>query len=331
MIYSKIEQIKNPLSRLVYGTPGIAIEELSDHAIECYDMAYEMGFRVFDTAYSYGYGEKNLGRWLTKSGHREDVTILDKGCNPCTKYMKPDVFCAETIRQQVSESLERLQTDHVELYLLHRDDPNKPVDEIVEVLNELQEEGKIGQFGGSNWTLERTIKANEYAKKHGLKGFTVCSPNYTYMRLIRDPWGGSVTLTGEKNQKFREWLIQNQMPVFPYSSLARGFLSGRYHSDNRKPVEECLADAPILEYYAPENVERLRRAEQVAAELSVSVSQIGIAWLMKQKMNLFPLVSPSGEKHLQDVVNGLHVDLSETQMLFLDGVKDQNIDLFTGI
>ena len=290
--------------------------------MECYDMAFEMGFRVFDTAHSYGEGEKTLGTWLAKRGHREDVVILDKGCNPRTLYTTPDDFSAETIRTQVEMSLDRLQTDHVELYLLHRDDPGKPVDEIVDVLNELKDAGKIGKFGGSNWCLARTKEANAYADAHGLEGFSVCSPNYTYMRLLRDPWGASVTLTGEKNRDFRQWLIQNQMPVFPYSSLARGFMSGRYHSDNRKPVEECLAPAPIQEYYGPENVERLRRAEQIAAELSITVPQVGIAWMMKQPMNLFPLVSPSREKHLQEVVDGLNVELTPEQMAFLDGVEE---------
>lgn len=318
MKYTKLDNIDKQLSQLVYGTPGAAADGSTEQAFECYDMAYDMGFRVFDTAFSYGHGEEVLGKWLSKRGYRENIVILDKGCNPCATYTKPDVFSADTICNQIEISLNRLQTDYVELYILHRDDPSKPVDEIVEVLNELQNQGKIKRFGGSNWTMNRIIEANEYADKHGLNRFSVCSPNYTYMRFIRDPWGGSVTITGAENQNYRDWLCQNQMPVFNYSSLARGFMSGKYHSDNRKPIEECLSEAPIAEYYAAENVERLRKAEHIAAELSISVPQVGIAWLMHQKLNLFPIVSPSGEKHLQEIVDGLDVLLTEEQIKYLN-------------
>lgn len=323
MKYTTVEGIDKQLSRLAYGTPGCAADGDEARAYSCYDMAYDMGFRVFDTAYSYGEGEKVLGKWLAKNGKREEVVILDKGCNPRATYTTPDVFSGDTIRKQLSESLERLQTDYVDLYILHRDDPSKPVDEIVEVLNELHAQGKIGCFGGSNWSMERLKEANEYAKAHGLVGFRVCSPNYSYMRLARDPWGGSVSISGKENEAFRNWLAENQMPVFNYSSLARGFLSGRYRSNDTRPIEECLPQAPIMEYYAKDNIERLRRAEIVASELAVSVSQVGLAWLLDQPMNLFPLVSPTGEQHLREAVEALDLKLTKEQLEFLSGVDFQ--------
>lgn len=318
MKYSTIEGINKKLSRLVYGTPGCASEGDEKRAFSCYDMAYDMGFRVFDTAYSYGEGETVLGKWIAHRGNREDIVILDKGCNPRATYTTPDIFSADTIRQQLSVSLERLQTDYVDMYILHRDDPSKPVDEIVEILNEFHERGKIGCFGGSNWSMERLKEANNYASSHGLQGFTVCSPNYSYMRLANDPWGGSVTISGNENKDFREWLSKTQIPVFNYSSLARGFLSGRYKSNDTRPIEECLPQAPIMEYYSLDNIERLRRAEIVANEMNLSVSQIGLAWLMKQPMNLFPLVSPSSEKHLKEIVDALDIELTEEQLAFLN-------------
>jgi len=319
MNFITLENINKQASQLVYGTPGVASAEISDKAIEAYDMAYSMGFRIFDTAHSYGRGEENLGRWISKRSNRKDIIILDKGCNPNCTYTTPDIFSADTIRNQVSESLNRLQTDYIDLYVLHRDDPSKPVDEIVEVLNELHGEGKILRFGGSNWTMDRIMAANEYAATHGLIGFSVCSPNYTYMNLIRDPWGGSVTLTGAQNEPFRKWLIDNQMPVFSYSALARGFLSGKYRTDSTLPIYEVLSEAPIMEYYDRENVERLMKAEKLADKLSLTVPQIGIAWLLKQKLNIFPIVCPTGEKHLKDVVDAVNIKLSDEDFQYLQG------------
>ncbi|MCF0229624.1 MAG: aldo/keto reductase [Parasporobacterium sp.] len=318
MLYTKLDGIDKAASRLVYGTTDAASQGRLEEAFDQYEAAYGYGFRIFDTANGYGKGEDTLGRWLEKSGHRDDVIILDKGCNPCTDYTEPDEFSAETIFSQINRSLDNLRTDHVELYLLHRDDTSRPVDEIVEALNRLHSEGKIKHFGGSNWSLKRIMEANNYAEKHGLQKFTICSPHFSYARLVRDPWGASITLTGDDNRPFRDYLRDNQMPVFNYSSLARGFLSGKYKSDSSIPIEQCIGRAPIEEYYAPENVRRLERAEKISGEIGATVPQIAMAWLMKQSMNLFPLTSPSGEKHVKEVVDALDIELTAEQLRYLD-------------
>jgi aryl-alcohol dehydrogenase-like predicted oxidoreductase len=157
-------------------------------------------------------------------------------------------------------SQERLQTGFLDLYILHRDDPSRPVGPIVEVLNELHEAGMIGLFGGSNWTIARVLEANRYAAEHGLKPFSAVSPNYSLGVLERDPWGGSVTLSGAQGTEYREWLAQNQMLVFTYSSISRGFFSGKYDPDSGLAIEDCLPPSPIKEYDSPANRERLRRA-----------------------------------------------------------------------
>ena len=123
MIYAMLEGIDKPLSRLTYGTPGSATRtDLRAEAFRSYDLAWEAGFRTFDTAHSYGDGEETLGAWLSSRGRRSEAVILDKGCNP-GQSGSPDRFSAHTVREQLEESLRRLRTDHVELYILHRDDP----------------------------------------------------------------------------------------------------------------------------------------------------------------------------------------------------------------
>ena len=316
MEYKKIAGIDKPVSRLIYGTSSKVGEGDVSAAMEILDLAWENGFRMFDTAHAYGKAEETFGKWITKSGHREELIILDKGCNSSEKGSK-DVFSAQTIREQVKMSLERLQTDHVEFYILHRDDPSRPVDEIVEVLNELKDRGCIQQFGGSNWQKYRIEEANKYAAEHGLAGFSACSPAYSLARYVNDPWGGSVTISGDENIEFRNWLIENQMPVFNYSSLARGFMSGKFKSDGRKKIEECIGAGSIAEYYFPENVERLKRAEQMAEQKNCTVPQIALAWLLSQKLNLFPIVTPNGEEHVKEVVDSLKLTLTENEIEWL--------------
>lgn len=317
MEYAKIDGISPKLSRLVYGTPQAALGEFSEATCECYDAAWEAGFRVFDTAHSYGNAEENFGKWISRRSFRSEMVILDKGCNPGAGG-SPDVFSAQTIREQLTMSLERLQTDYVDLYILHRDDETRPIEEIVDVLNEFKESGKVGRFGGSNFRKYRLEAANAYAAANGLTGFTVCSPNYCLAHLANDPWGGSVTVSGDENLGYREWLIRNQMPVFNYSAVGRGFLSGKYRTDSGIPIEQCLPMAPIWEYYVPENVARLQRAEKMAAEKGATVSQIALAWLLCQKLNLFPIVCPTGEAHLRDNIEALNIKLTSQEMDWLE-------------
>lgn len=312
MKYKTLSHIDKPLSSLTYGTPYAAARGDLEQALQVYDRAWDAGFRTFDTAHSYGAGEEMLGEWLKRRGHRNEAVILDKGCNP-RQHGSDDVFSGKTIRSQMEESLRRLQTDHVELYLLHRDDPSLPVDEIVEELNQLKREGKVLRFGGSNWSLDRTQQANAYAKAHGLEGFTACSPAFSLARFISDPWGGSVSISGEENRDFRQWLTETNLPVFCYSSLGRGYLSGKYIPSSGKAIENCLNKAPIMEYDAPENRARLDRAEQLALEKGCSLSQVALAWLLHQPLELFPIVSPSSSEHMLDNVKALELELTKEE------------------
>ncbi len=138
MKYRKIPGIDKPLSYLTYGTPWTATKATTRaEAFLSYDLAWEAGFRVFDTAHSYGEGEETLGLWLKSRAHRNEAVLLDKGCNP-GQAGSPDVMSAHLIREQIDQSLRRLQTDRVELYVLHRDDASVPAGEIVEELNRLK-------------------------------------------------------------------------------------------------------------------------------------------------------------------------------------------------
>lgn len=321
MLYAKLEDIDKKLSRLTYGTTSRIAGDDPEAACDCLYEAYEAGFRTFDTAHLYGNGEKNFGYWIEKSGLRDQIVILDKGLNPCY-HVEPDEYSGRTVREQFAQSLNDLRTDHVEMYILHRDDPSRPVDEIVDTLNALKDEGKVKRFGGSNWTMKRIKEANAYAEKHGLTGFTVCSPCFSLAHFLNDPWGGSVTISGPENADFRKWLIEKKMPVFNYSGLARGFLSGKYRTDAGIPIEECIGKAPIMEYYFPENVERLRRAEILARKYDVSVPQIAIAYLMGQKLDLFPIVAPNGAKHLKEVIDALALCLTEEELRYLENAAD---------
>lgn len=309
MIYRNIEGIQKSLSALVYGT-GNAVVSGTDKeaAFACLDLAWQYGFRVFDSAHIYGNAEENLGSWLLSRGYREQAVLLDKGCNPGMEG-SCDVFSAATVRGQIEESFRRLRTDHIDCYLLHRDDERRSVGEIVEILNEYKEKGKIDAFGGSNWKRERIEEADRYAKEHGLAGFTLVSPCFSLAELKRDIWGGSVKLSGKENEGFRRYLKESGKAVFCYSSLARGYLSGKFDTRGGRRIEDCLPSAPIREYDCPENRARLARAEKMAKEKGCTVSQLCLKWILVQGLNAFPIVGPSTEEHIRECAEGLDVPL----------------------
>ena len=313
MKYDRIPHVEKPLSRIVFGTDRAAMMDNQDE-FELLDAALAAGITVFDTAACYGESEASLGRWSKARGVRDQVVILTKGANPNDYRNRLTEY---DILSDIETSFARLQTEYIDIYVLHRDDLDVPVGPIVALLNRLHREGRIGAFGGSNWTLARTREAIAYAEAHSLVPFSVCSPSFGLAECVGDPWGGSVTISGPKNRDFREYLAESQMPVFSYSSLGRGFFSGRLKSTDADRAHEIIGFGAD-EYGFPVNYEKLRRAEKMAAEKNVTVSQLAYAWLMLQPQNVFGITKPGSAKHIAETIDALHIPLTEDECRWLN-------------
>ncbi len=179
MQYLNIKGLDKPIARLILGAD---IHINLPYATVMFDEYFRLGGNCFDTAHIYyeGRSEKVLGQWIKNRNLRNEIVILDKGAH--TPFCDPD-----NLTKQIFESLERLQTDYIDIYLLHRDNLQIPVEEFIEVLNEHKKAGRIKIFGCSNWTIKRIYEANEYAKKKGLEGFSIVSNNFSLARMIQAP------------------------------------------------------------------------------------------------------------------------------------------------
>lgn len=304
------------LSRIVYGCASKAMIAGED-VCELLDKVFESGVNVFDTAENYGLSECSLGNWISSRHNRDKIHIITKGCHPYDR----DRVTPEDLKADLEQSFTRLKTDYIDTYLLHRDDSRVPVGPLVEILNEYHKAGKIGRFGGSNWTSKRIKEANKYAADHGLEPFTISSPHYGIAVQSRDPYGGSdgcVNISGPGMEAEREFYEISGMPVLAYSSLGRGFFTGRVKSDEPEKAAEVLDEFSVKGYCWPENFERLKRVEKLAGQKEATVPQIALAWLLNQKMNVYPIVSSNNIGRFRENLGSLNITLTENEMKWLD-------------
>ena len=317
MQYGEIPYVDKPVSRLFYGTASMPFVASGGDGGELLDAMLALGVNAIDTARVYGMSEASIGQWMASRHCREQVVLLTKGGHPDPEGRRR--ISEADIRGDIETSCEMLQTDYIDVYLLHRDDPEVPVGTVVELLNALHEEGRIGAFGGSNWTVERIAEANAYAAEHGLIPFSVSSPNFGLAEQVADPWGGGcVTVSGPSNAATRAWYAARRMPVIAYSSLGRGFFSGRVFSGDAARVGELLDPPAVKGYACPDNFERLRRCEELSARKGVTVPQLAMRWIFAQELNTFAVVSTSSPARMQQNIDALQIPLTAQEADYLD-------------
>lgn len=288
MHYGSVPGIAKPVARLVQGTMMIRSDAWEASA-QLLDDVFALGGTTFDTAHVYGQGdcERTFGRWVAERGLREQVVIIGKGAHHNQDRSRVTPF---DITADIYDSLARLRTDYIDLYLLHRDDPTAPVGPIVEALDEHRRAGRIHAFGGSNWSVERILAANAYAAEHDLAPFVAASPHFSLAEQVQEPWENCVTLTGAANATARRFFADTQMPLFTWSSLAGGFFSQRFQPDNLDTFTSYFDKLCVRCYCYPGNFARLERSRQLAQQRGVSVPQVALAYVLSQPFNLFALV-----------------------------------------
>ena len=310
MHYGNVPGVSKPISRLVQGTATFFSPELAD-------LAVEHGFNTFDTAHCYGEAlSRKFGQWMKDRGNRDQIVVLAKGAHPYGHHR----VTPEDITSDLEATLEWMQTDHVELLVLHRDDPSVPVGPIVEVLNEHQKSGKVGAFGGSNWSHARVQEANEYAQAHGLTPFAVSSPNFSLAEQVQEPWDDCLSISGPEGEEARRFYAHSDLAVFPWSSLAGGFFSDRFHRDNLESFakDDYFAQLCIRCYCYEQNFQRLDRARELGAQKGVSVAQVALAFVMNQPMNIFALISCADRAQFGANVAALDLKLTPQELAYLD-------------
>ena len=290
------------VSRIFYGTAAEPFQSGGD-GNELIEQMVSLGVNAIDTARVYGRAEESVGRWIKIGNNRERVTLLTKGGHPDMLWRSR--LREKEIRKDLKTSLEKLCTDYIDIYLLHRDDPEVPVGEVVELFNDLYKEGSIKSFGVSNWTHERINEANDYARDHNLIPLAISSPCFSMAVPTRAPWPGCIAIGGDDNIDARKWYIENQMPVLAYSSMASGFFSGRFKSGDYKEAKKVMSHDNYITYVSEENMAALKVCEQIAEETGLSVSQVAFSWIYGQDMNVYGVVSTKSVERMKQNVDAM--------------------------
>ena len=312
MQYISLPGLSKKVSRIVQGSTMLSSENEAE-GFALLDAVFAAGCNTFDTAHVYGNGdvERVLGRWIKERNIREQVVILDKGAHHNADRKRVTPF---DITADIHDSLARLQTDYIDLYGLHRDDPDAPVGPIMRTLNEHAEAGRIRLFGASNWHVERIEAANDYAEDNNLTPFAFSSPHFSLAEQMEEPWDNCVSITGE-NAREQQWYHQQRMPVFCWSSLAAGWFSERI------PREEIHAHPDELFvrcYNAEANWERLDRAAALARKHGVTTAQVALAYVLQQPFQTFPLVAAQSGEEFAACAAALHITLTDADLAWLD-------------
>jgi len=317
--YTNVPFIDKPVSRIVLGGSGKLFASGGDVA-GVMDAALECGINCVDTAREYGKSEAAIGRYFRESGRRSDFMLISKCCHPTLAFVqRVNPSAAES---DLARSLDILETDHIDIYFLHRDDESVSVGKIAECMHRFHEEGKIKAFGGSNWSAKRIAELNAYAEKHGLTGFTVSSPHYSLGRQRHDPWGnGCKTITGDKNADQRKYYAQTGMPLFCWAALCGGIFSGGIKSTEQRLMMKRFGFNSTWGYGCADNFERLRRCEIIAAEKGVSVAQIALAWLLGSELNTLAIVGCNTPERVRENAQAADLELTQAERCWLEAGK----------
>lgn len=281
---------------------GWTVEQKEAFAI--LDAFVDGGGRSIDTADLYpswapgrqgGESEEIVGAWMASRKSRDKVVLATK----VAKWAKRPGLSRANIRAAIEGSLERLRTDHVDIYYAHEDDERVPQEEYVRAFDDLVKEGKVRTLGASNFRPERLASARAIARQNGLAAFEVS----------QDHW--NLVARGIE-QTLVPVLEREGVKELPYFALASGFLTGKYRPGVRVESERA---GGVARYLAkPENVSLLGVLDEIAAAHRVTVSAIALAWLRAHPVVLAPIASARTRDQLEALLQAGTVTLSRDEV-----------------
>ncbi|SMQ85596.1 Predicted oxidoreductase [Devosia lucknowensis] len=271
------------------------------------DAYVEAGFTAIDTAEGYpnwvpgnppGMSETMIGKWLKARGNRDKVHVFTK----VNSAKKPGGLKPDAIKAGIEASLQRLQTDYVDLYFSHWPDAEADHEETLEAYDVLMRSGKVRTIGASNYTAQMMEDAQQTAIIKSLQRYEVTQPRYNlYDR--------------EEFDSLRPYLLENEVGAIVYYSLASGFLTGKYRS--KSDLGQSPRGGGIDRYLDGKGLRILSALDKVAADLEATPAEVALAWLVAQPGVSAPIASATSVDQVKSLARGVRLELPEEAVTLL--------------
>jgi len=299
---------------------GVALGSKLDEAqsFALMDLYVDRGGNMIDTAQVYAdwlpvepsVSEKTIGRWMKARNNRNRLIVTTKGAHPRLQTMHVPRMSPQDIAQDVEDSLKRLQVETIDLYWLHRDDRTRDAGEILETLNEQAKAGNIRYFGCSNWTVERIREAQEYAAKHRLQPFSGNQMMWS-LASVDAPKLNDPTLA-PMDEAMRRYHLETGLAAIPYASQAQG-LFAKLDSGALALDDERVAP----HYRVEDNRRKLECIRSIAANKSLTCTQVALGYLLSQPFPTIPIVGCRTREQLEDCLRADDVRFTAEELDFL--------------
>jgi aryl-alcohol dehydrogenase-like predicted oxidoreductase len=310
------------VTRLAFGGNvfGWTVDEPT--AYELLDAFVSSGFNFIDTADIYakwvpgnqgGESETIIGNWLKRTGKRRHVIIATK----VGIEMGPDRkgLSKNYIMRAADDSLRRLQTDYIDLYQSHRDDPETPLSETLEAYHELIKQGKVRAIGASNYTAERLAEALNTSNSLGLPRYEVLQPLYNlYDRAVYEDY-------------LEPLCVSENVGVIPYYSLGSGFLTGKYRSED--DLAKSARSDTVKKYLNERGFRILNALDRVAAQYHSTPARVAVAWLLARPSITAPIASATNLDQLNDLIEATRLELDPASLELLNQASAEHQQVST--
>jgi len=314
MNYRRLGRTGLKVSEICLGTMqwGWTTDEATSFAIM--DAFCEHGGNFIDTADIYsrwvegnpgGVSETIIGKWMKERGNRRHIVLATKVRGRMWEGPNGEGLSRKHIMHAVEDSLRRLQTDYIDLYQIHWDDLETPIDETLRALDDLVRQGKVRYIGASNISAWRLMKSLCISDKHDLARYDSLQPHYNLVHR------------SEFEAELKPLCESEQIGVIPYSPLAGGFLTGKYHLDS-PPPDSARQESVKRKYFNEYGWRVLAAVERIADERGVQPLQIALAWLLNQPVITAPIIGANSIEQLLPSLQAVDIHLSDEEMALLD-------------
>jgi 1-deoxyxylulose-5-phosphate synthase len=312
--YVRLGKTGLKVSRICLGTMTYGASKWRDWVLDEQDArpffrrAIELGINFFDTAnmYSLGMSEEVTGRALKDFARREDVVVATKVFNPMGPGPNARGLSRKHIMDAIDGSLKRLGVEYVDLYQIHRWDPETPLEETLEALNDIVRAGKARYIGASSMYAWQFTKALLLAEAHGWTRFVSMQNHYNLVYR-------------EEEREMIPLCVDQGIGVIPWSPLARGFLAGNRTQEKSGVTTRSKSDEFAHRmYYQSEDFTIVDRVKAVSETIGKTMPQVALAWMLSKPYITAPIVGASKPAHLEQAVDAVSIRLATEQLNSLE-------------